>query len=411
MAIQMIGIDHSVAAIDIRTIFSFTKKRTVEALEIIKQKKGICGCVLLSTCNRMELWVSTEDACEIALYELLCEIRQIHTDAYQKYFTQRKEEEAVRHLFRLAGGLESRILGEDQILTQVKEALVTAREHYAADNVLEVLFRMAVTAGKKVRTNVTFSTGNHSVIHQALQTLRQEGLEVKGKKCMVIGNGEMGKLAATVLQQEGADVTVTVRQYRSGVVQIPPGCRRIDYGKRMCLIGSCDFVVSATASPNYTLTKEGLQAVDLEHELVLVDLAVPRDIDPEVQKLMYIRFYDIDYFKVDVLSEKMKAGIQEAESILKEQMEEFDNWYRCLDVIPRIGRIKEEAATDLDVRLHKILHQLPMEASEKETLEKQICQAAQKVTNKILFELRGRISDAAFRECIDGLEDIYPGRN
>lgn len=76
---------------------------------------------------------------------------------------------------------------------------------------------------------------------------------------MVIGNGEMGKLAATVLQQEGADVTVTVRQYRSGVVQIPQGCRRIDYGKRMGLISSCDFVVSATASPNYTLTKEGLQ--------------------------------------------------------------------------------------------------------------------------------------------------------
>lgn len=411
MAIQMIGIDHSVAAIDIRTIFSFTKKKTVEALEIIKQKKGICGCVLLSTCNRMELWVSTEDDRGIALYELLCEIRQIHTNAYQKYFTQRKEEEAVQHLFRLACGLESRILGEDQILTQVKEALVTAREHYAADNVLEVLFRMAVTAGKKVRTNVTFSAGNHSVIHQALRTLRQEDLEVKGKKCMVIGNGEMGKLAATVLQQEGADVTVTVRQYRSGVVQIPPGCRRIDYGKRMSLICSCDFVVSATASPNYTLTKEGLQLIDLDHELILVDLAVPRDIDPEVQKLRYIRFYDIDYFKVDVLSEKMKAGIQEAETILKEQMEEFDNWYRCLDVIPRIGKIKEEVATDLDLRLHKILHQLPMETAEKETLEKQICQAAQKVTNKMLFELRGRISDAAFRECIDGLEDIYPGRN
>ncbi len=411
MAIQMIGIDHSVATIDIRTIFSFTKKKTVEALEIIKQKKGICGCVLLSTCNRMELWVSTEDDRGIALYELLCEIRQIHTNAYQKYFTQRKEEEAVQHLFRLACGLESRILGEDQILTQVKEALVTAREHYAADNVLEVLFRMAVTAGKKVRTNVTFSAGNHSVIHQALRTLRQEGLEVKGKKCMVIGNGEMGKLAATVLQQEGADVTVTVRQYRSGVVQIPPGCRRIDYGKRMSLISSCDFVVSATASPNYTLTKEGLQLIDLDHELILVDLAVPRDIDPEVQKLRYIRFYDIDYFKVDVLSEKMKAGIQEAETILKEQMEEFDNWYRCLDVIPRIGKIKEEVATDLDLRLHKILHQLPMETAEKETLEKQICQAAQKVTNKMLFELRGRISDAAFRECIDGLEDIYPGRN
>ena len=100
---------------------------------------------------------------------------------------------------------------------------------------------------------------------------------------------------------------------------------------------------------------------------------------------MYIRFYDIDYFKVDVLSEKMKAGIREAESILKEQMEEFCNWYRCLDVIPRIGKIKEEVATDLDLRLYKILHQLPMEVFEKETLEKQIHRAAQKVTNKMLF--------------------------
>ena len=90
MAIQMIGIDHSVAAIDIRTIFSFTQKKTVEALEIIKQEKGICGCVLLSTCNRMELWVSTEEGCVIALYELLCKIRAIHNDEYQKYFEKDK---------------------------------------------------------------------------------------------------------------------------------------------------------------------------------------------------------------------------------------------------------------------------------------------------------------------------------
>ena len=102
MAIQMIGIDHSVAAIDIRTVFSFTQKKTVEALEIIKQEKGICGCVLLSTCNRMELWVSTEEGCVIALYELLCKIRAIHNDEYQKYFTERKEEDAVQHLFRPA---------------------------------------------------------------------------------------------------------------------------------------------------------------------------------------------------------------------------------------------------------------------------------------------------------------------
>lgn len=407
MGIQMIGIDHSVAAIDIRTVFSFTKKKTAEALDVIKEKKGIRGCVLLSTCNRMELWVSTDEAFEDSLYDILCQVRELRTKEYEKYFVCRSEKDAVTHLFHLACGLESRILGEDQILTQVKDALSLAREHYAADNVLEILFRMAVTAAKKVKTNVVLSGGNHSVIHQALETLREEGYEIGGRKCMVIGNGEMGKLAATVLRQAGADVTVTVRQYRSGMVDIPVGCRRIDYGNRMSILGDCDLVVSATASPNYTLTREGVRAVELKHELVLLDLAVPRDIDPEVKKLMHIRLYDIDYFKVDVLSDRLKENIAKAETILQEQMDEFYVWYECRDVIPRIQKLKENVAVDLDLRLHKILHDLPLETVSRERLEAQIEQAAEKVANKMLFGLRDNISSQAFRECVEGLEKIY----
>lgn len=411
MGIQMIGIDHSVAAIDIRTVFSFTKKKTAEALDAIKEKKGIRGCVLLSTCNRMELWVSTDETFTDSLYDILCEVRELRTKEYEKYFVYRSEQDAVDHLFHLACGLESRILGEDQILTQVKDALSMAREHYATDNVLEILFRMAVTAAKKVKTNVVLSGGNHSVIHQALETLREEGYEVNGRKCMVIGNGEMGKLAATVLRQAGADVTVTVRQYRSGIVDIPLGCKRIDYGNRMSILGDCDFVVSATASPNYTLTREGVREVELKHEMVLLDLAVPRDIDPEVKKLMHIRLYDIDYFKVEVLNDKMKENIAKAEAILQEQMEEFYVWYECRDVIPRIQELKKNVAVDLDLRLHKILHELPLEPSSREKLEAQIGQAAEKVANKMLFGLRDNISGEAFRECVEGLEKVYPGGN
>lgn len=224
---------------------------------------------------------------------------------------------------------------------------------------------------------------------------------------MVIGNGEMGKLAATVLRQAGADVTVTVRQYRSGMVDIPVGCRRIDYGNRMSILGDCDLVVSATASPNYTLTREGVRAVELKHELVLLDLAVPRDIDPEVKKLMHIRLYDIDYFKVDVLSDRLKENIAKAETILQEQMDEFYVWYECRDVIPRIQKLKENVAVDLDLRLHKILHDLPLETVSRERLEAQIEQAAEKVANKMLFGLRDNISSQAFRECVEGLEKIY----
>lgn len=172
---------------------------------------------------------------------------------------EREEGEAIEHLFYLTSGLKSQILAEDQIITQVKDALSMARDVYCTDNVLEVLFRMAVTAAKRVKTEVVFSRGNSSVIHQAIQKLREAGYSLDGITCMVIGNGEMGKVAALALAEAGAHVTVTVRQYRSGIVSIPKGCDRINYGERMEFFPSCDLVVSATASPNFTLTKELIQ--------------------------------------------------------------------------------------------------------------------------------------------------------
>ena len=155
MSIQMIGIDHTRAGIDVRTVFSFTKKKMAEALAVLQKVPGIEGCVLISTCNRMELWASTDDGFpEEGLYEQLCKIKEVDTRMYRPYFVFRKEREAVQHLFWLAGGLKSRILGEDQIVTQVGEALSFAREQYATDSVMETLFRMAVTAAKMVKTEV-----------------------------------------------------------------------------------------------------------------------------------------------------------------------------------------------------------------------------------------------------------------
>ena len=409
MAVQMIGIDHTMAVIDIRTIFSFTKKKCREALEILKGKRGIKGCVLLSTCNRMELWVSTDEEFQGDLLEILCQLKEADPGMYREYFVERKGEDAVWHLFRLSSGLESRILGEDQIITQVKDALSLARECYSTDNVLEVLFRMAVTGAKKVKTELIISDASHSVIHQALSTLKKEGFSVNGKKCMVIGNGAMGKLAATVLAQEGAHVTVTVRQYRSGIVDIPVGCHRIDYGDRMGLFPQCDFVVSATASPNYTIKEEVLRTVDLNHDMVLIDLAVPRDVEPSVAKLNHIRLYDIDYFKVDPQSEKTKENIRKAEEILSEQKAEFYNWYECRDIVPKIQRIKEDAAEDLRLRIQKIIHGLPMRPEEQEELLKSVEAATLRSVNKMMFGLRDTVRAETFLECLEGLEKVYEG--
>ncbi len=407
MGISMIGIDHNRAPVDIRALFSFTKKSAGEAMEQMKENTGISGCIILSTCNRMELWVSTEDDWEGDLYQELCELKAIEDKGYCSYFVRREEKDAVEHLFYLTSGLKSQILGEDQILTQVKGALSLAREHFTTDNVLEVLFRMAVTAGKKIKTQVVFSRGNPSVIHQAIQFLEKGGYRVRGKTCMVIGNGEMGKMAAQTLREAGADVTVTVRQYRSGVVNIPLGCERINYGERMEFLPKCDLAVSATTSPNFTLRQELFEEISLKKPLILIDLAVPRDIEPALAEMEEITLYDMDSFRLAETPKELEESLLQAGTIVREQMDEFNVWYEGKDLFPKIEEIKAEAVNDLNLRIHKIMRAVPISDEEREKLLQSIDTAAAKVVNKMIFGLRDSLEREAFAECVAGLEKVY----
>ena len=403
----MLGIDHNMAPVDIRARFAFTKKNAGEAMEQMRKKPGINGCVILSTCNRLEVWASVEEGEEVSLYDYLCELKGISDDTWKEYFISRQGREAVEHLFYLTSGLKSQILGEDQILTQVKDALALAREYFAADSVMEVLFRMAVTAGKKIKTEVPFAHGNPSVIHQAVRFLEAQGCTMRGKTCMVIGNGEMGKVAALTLREAGADVTVTIRQYRSGVVNIPQGCKRINYGERMDYLPKCDLVVSATASPNFTLREELFEKLELEKPLILIDLAVPRDIEPEIGKLEGVVLYDMDSFKTEQTPKELQENLEAAGIIVQAQMEEFFQWLDGRDVIPRIQDIKEEAVHDLNLRIAKILKNTPMEDSDRDKLVQAVDLAAGKVVNKLIFGLRDSLNQDAFLECVAGLEKVY----
>ncbi len=412
MSISMIGIDHTKASIDVRTIFSFTKKSIAETLTKWKEVRGLSGCVIISTCNRMEIYASHEEE-DFDLFSLLCEEKQVEKENYEAYVVRRKEAEAVFHLFSLASGLQSRIIGEDQIITQVKDALSMAREQFATDNVCEVLFRMAVTGAKKVKTDVILSKANSSAIHRAVEVLKERGYIFSGKKCMVIGNGEMGKLSANLLKKEGCDVTVTVRQYRSGVVQIPLGCARIDYGRRYELLPFCDYIVSATSSPNYTLTKEAVQQCDIQHPITMIDLAVPRDIEINIQDLDDISLFDIDSFDADRTSEQTRQNIKIAEDILRLQLDEFMDWYHGRDVIARISEIKEQSMKDFHLRTEKQMKSiLDNNCSEEEKeelirLQAYIDQAQGKVINKMIFGLKSKVSDEVFRECVKAIGEVF----
>ena len=285
MHIQMVGIDYTMADVDIRSLFSFTKKESRQALTRWAKLSGIRGVVLISTCNRTELWASTGQTYDpaekeehtvcsgrvqerpvsgesafpapetILLFDLLCESKNLDPAGYRKFAVEREDREAVHHLFSLTSGLKSQILAEDQIITQVNDALSLSRENQTTDSVLEVLFRRAVTAAKRVKTEISFSRADQTAMDAAIRMLCGQGFVLNGARCLVVGNGVMGKLAAQSLCAAGADVTVTVRQYKSGEVQIPAGCARINYGDRAEFLPQCDLVVSATASPNVPFTE------------------------------------------------------------------------------------------------------------------------------------------------------------
>ena len=216
-----------------------------------------------------------------------------------------------------------------------------------------------------------------------------------------------GKAAAQALREAGADVTVTIRQYRSGIVSIPAGCKRINYGERMEYIPECDLVVSATASPNFTLRRELFEELELSGELILIDLAVPRDIEPSIGSLEGITLYDMDSFRIEEIPAELQENLEAAGAIVREQMDEFFQWLDGRDLIPRIQEIKEEAVNDLNLRIAKILKKTQMDEEDRVNLVQAVDTAAGKVVNKLIFGLRDSLNQEAFLECVAGLEKIY----
>ena len=421
--VTMIGTDHSRAPVSVRSSLFLTQQRLTELMGEIRERLAVEGVVILSTCNRLEIWVNTSDdemLPEIWLKEaeqgkvypedpllgLFCSYAGLTPEEYEPYFAFRSGERAVSHLFYLACGLRSAILAEDQVLTQVKQALDFSRDKKMAGSCMEVLFRTAVTAAKKIKTEVVFSRANASAIEQAVQRLEDQGFPVAGKTCMVIGNGEYGRLAATTLLQYGADVMMTLRQYHSGNVALPQGCRPIAYDDRYQYIPQCQVVVSATASPHYTIRLEKLRACQAVHKTFLLDLAVPRDIEPGIRELPPYTLYDIDDFSTSDSEENAKAYLQ-AEKIMDKYIREYHLWEGTRDLRPRIQCIQEDAVASVNLRLGKAVRKLPVEEKEKEILLGQIDTAVGKVVNKLIYDLQDYLPEEEFRHCVAGMEKVF----
>lgn len=400
MKIIMAGIDHSTASVEIRERFAFLEREKTEFMLELHSRPEVDGCILLCTCNRTELWVCCENDSELYLPEKLCRYKNMNAECYRPYFCCRKNQEAIHYLFELSSGLRSLIVGEDQILAQVKKALAFARENACCGGALDVLFRTAVTASKKVKTELSISTANASAVNYAIQKLAAENVDFSQKKCLVIGNGEMGKRAASALLELGADVTVTIRQYRSGIVEVIPGCKRINYAQRYELIPDCDIIVSATSSPNTTLTAAALMEYGIKDGAVFIDLAVPRDIDPEVRCILGATLLDIDSFSVPK-TEELRLQLDEADEMLAEQERKFMNWLGGRDLLPKMEQIGTAFGEEVLFRMGTVLKTLPLE--EQELTRTAVQSAAAKEIRKVLFHLRDDVGTDIFSQCVDAI--------
>lgn len=335
MNIVMSGLEHSLAPIHLRERLSFTKLQNAEMIGKIYDFPHISGCVLLSTCNRTELYLSCTE--EVNPGELLCKAAGMEYTQYQQMFVTHSGQQAVQHLMEVSAGLRSRIWGEDQIISQVRDAISIARQAHTTDPVLETLFRFAISAGKEVRTKARLTAVSSSAASMAVALIKEKLGPLTHKKAMVIGNGEMGRLAASLLQKEGCNVLVTLRSYRHGETIVPPGCGVVPYDERMQHMNGMDILISATTSPHYTVTADQLSS--LSHPPVIaVDLAIPRDIQPEAGNLPGLSLYNIDDLGSFLENRTVPENVS---AILQTQMNNFYRWLGYKDCMGSVDSLKQ----------------------------------------------------------------------
>lgn len=411
MQIKMIGIDHNRADLSHREQFSFTKAGAISAMKQIKKNFSVDGCVILSTCNRTELWLSVRKTEEVSPLEMICFVKGIEQEELenlQDFFVEREGEEAILHLMELACGLDSKIFGEDQIITQVKEALSIARDYHCVDMAMEKLFQAAVTAAKKVKSSVRFTTTDQSTATSVIHLLKEKLNGIRKVPCLIIGNGKMAKLIASELTSHGADVTMTLRKKFHGSQEqsseLIEGCHMLPYEDRLSAVSPSKVIISATLSPHYTLKRQDIEGMVIQKDSIWIDLAVPRDMEPSIGEIEGIHLFDIDTLGGG-MSAYNQDKIESVEKILKEEKDQLVSWFAFRPCISQIKTITKLTAEDVIDRLGKPMEELGDTPRIKEELQNGIFEATEKAVGKILYGLRDTLQNDLWKVCMESIEE------
>lgn len=387
MKLCMAGIDAS-APFEEREKLSLVRGQVQAMLPRITEQTG-CAAVLLATCSRTELYLHAEG--ERALpdpAEALCRAAGVAASAF---VTRREGADAVRHLMHVAAGMQSQIFGDDQIVSQVKDAVALAREAKTTDAVLDTLFRRAVTAGKRVRTETRLTGVPASAAEVGVRRAERFFGSLAGRRAVVIGNGEMGRLAARALVRAGSEVTVTLRTYRHGETLVPQGCGTVPYDRRLDAIEGADLVVSATTSPHFTLTAAQMQTLLCPPRLLL-DLAMPRDIESMAAGAQTALFNLDD---LGDLGDADDTSRETAECILDEETREFFAWLNYRTALPLIAKIKSAA-------IERVRHMRDYDALAAEGDAETLAElAVSRAVELVLGGMKEKVNVQSMKDCLE----------
>jgi glutamyl-tRNA reductase len=405
MSLAVIGVSHRTAPLEVRERFVVDAHASAHALRSLAAV-GCTEAVLLSTCNRTELYMrapdAQPDASDIGARFLTSHAGMSETDA-DRYLYTLHDDTAVEHLFRVVASLDSLVLGEAQIQGQVKAAYERAVESNHGDfvvgPVLARLFETALRVGGRVRSETRLGAGAASVPSASIELARKIFGSLNGRSALVLGAGEMSELTMEILRSEGVrDIMVANRTAARGIeLAARLGVRAVEFGDLPSLLASVDIVAAATSAPHAVITRplvERALAAGRRSPLLILDIALPRDGEPEVGELPNVFLYDIDDLSqvMEGTLERRRSEVVVAEEIIRSGIQDFQAWYRGRNVVPLIrelrGRAEEVREAETARALRALRHLSPQDQAAVENLTRQLL-------NKVLHSPTARLREAA----------------
>ncbi|UCB48808.1 MAG: glutamyl-tRNA reductase [Deltaproteobacteria bacterium] len=393
-----LGMNHETAPVALRECLARDPGNTSAALASMRKLQSIREGLFISTCNRVEALYTSEDpeAAKRSVISLLSDLGGMPEHAFSSSLYTFEDTEAVRHIFRVASSLDSMVVGEPQILGQIKEAYYQATKEKTAGTVLNRLMHRTFHVAKRVRTETGISDAAVSISYAAVELAKKIFYDLEGKRVLLIGAGEMAELAARHLLSHGVtSISVANRTFRRAV-QVAESFdgSPVSFDEIGAQLLEADIVITSTASTEYVIEYEQVKSSLRKRRsrpLFFIDIAVPRDVEPRVNDLGNVYVYDIDDLKgvVELNIVQRKEEAVKAERIVQEEVIKFEKWVKTLEVVPTIVSIREKAEAIRQAEIRRSLSGFgQLDPSQRKAIETLTLSLAEKIINDPIVVLK-----------------------